>query len=150
MMISACQIFVDRLKQGEEEPIDWTLSSAFLDVHEEALSFTPEVKVRGKAYLADTFLIVHVDIEATALIPCAICNEIVEKPIRLDEFYHAEPLAEIKEKIYDFTEKLRDAILLEVPQFTECNNGNCASRKELEKFFHKESNHMPFADLQGD
>jgi uncharacterized metal-binding protein YceD (DUF177 family) len=140
-----CQIFIDRLTEGREELIDWSLPSTFLDIHEESLSFAPEVSVQGKAYLADNFLIIQVNIEATALLPCVICNKIVEKTIALEGFYHAEPIT--KERIFDFTEKLRDAILLEVPQFYECNNGNCSERQELEKFMKRESTRLPFADL---
>lgn len=146
-MLTECQIFVDRLTEGQEETINWDLSSTFLDVHEKDLSFSEEVKVKGKAYLADTFLIIQVDIEAVSLIPCIVCNEVKEYPVVIEHFYHAEPLAEMKGKIFNFTEKLRDAILLEVPQFYECNNGNCGERKELEKFLRKESSPSPFADL---
>jgi hypothetical protein len=146
-MLSECEIFVDRLSEGGEELIEWTLSSTFLDIHEHQLSFTPEVLVNGRAYLADTFLIIQVDIQAIALIPCIVCNEIKNQPIAVDELYHAEPLDDIKGKIFNFTEKLRDAILLEVPQFYECNNGNCGERKELEKFLKKDPLSSPFADL---
>jgi hypothetical protein len=139
------QIFIDRLANGQEETIAWKLPATLLNVQEDVLFFPTEITVEGRAYLAEEFLIIQVDISTTAMVPCTVCNKMVEKQIVIDEFYHAEPLS--KEKIFDFTEKLRDAILLEVPPFYECNNGNCSERKELEKFLRKEPIRSPFADL---
>lgn len=140
-----CQIFIDRLMNGEEQEIDWDLPSTLLDIKDDKVCFTPEVSVKGRAYLAEDFLIIQVNISAIAILPCIVCNNNVEKPIVIEGFYHAEPVT--KERIFDFTEKLRDAILLEVPQFFECNNGNCSERKEIEKFLKKEQTRSPFADL---
>ena len=49
---------------------------------------------------------------------------------------------------------LRDEILLEVPQFAECGNGQCPSRIEIQKYLKQtdddqedDEGHHPFAQL---
>jgi cytochrome oxidase Cu insertion factor (SCO1/SenC/PrrC family) len=74
--------------------------------------------------------------------------------IEIDNFYHSEPLSEIKGAIYNFKDLLRETILLEVPSFAECE-GNCPRRQEVSKYLKEpsddqqdsEDGYQPFADL---
>lgn len=150
-MLQECQIYIDRLKEGKELQIEETVSSKFLEVDDDSLSFRDDVKIRGKVYLTDEYLILQLSITTKALLPCIICNEMKETPVEIDEFYHGELITQIKDKIFNFTEKVRDAILLEVPLYYECNSGNCPKRDEIKSYFKKENsaNPIPFSDDLG-
>jgi hypothetical protein len=154
-MTSKLKIYIDRLKDGHEEKIDETLSSDVLDVREEELAFSGQLSVSGKAYLADDHLILNLKIKSLALIPCAICNQTVEVPIVLDSFYLPKPMDELLSTIFDFTNEIREAVLLHVPAFTECSNGKCPERETIKNFLKKPDvkskiepkANYPFADL---
>lgn len=138
-MEDAFKIFVEQLREGHVEKIDEEFSPDFLDIHEENLVFGEPVIVKGKAYLAEENLILHLEIDTYAKLPCTICNESVSLPISLHNFYHSEPLKEIKGAVFNMKTILREGILLETPKFAECHEGNCPKRKELEKYFKKTS-----------
>lgn len=145
------KIYVERLRDGKQVQISEKFSPEFLDVNDEDLTFKKPVNVDGEAYIAGDSLILHLKIGTKGIVPCTICNKPVEVEIDLDDFYHAEPMSELKSGIFDFRDVLREAILLEVPAFTECK-GNCPSRKELKKYLKKsekssEEGYHPFADL---
>ena len=89
-------IYVDRLRMGQQHEIDEVLPPDFLDVHDQNLSYNDDVTVEGEAYLAEDTLVVHFTTETTACLPCSICNEPVTVPIRLENCYHTENLADIK------------------------------------------------------
>lgn len=150
------RIFVEQLREGHTEEIDETFPPAFLDVHEKELVFTEPVTVKGEVYLAEDTLVLHLDIEAVAEVPCSVCNKPVEVPISIEGFYHAVPVNEIKGAVYDFSEVLRETILLEVPHLAECREGKCPQRKTIGKYLKKEKSpgsdddgegYRPFADL---
>jgi uncharacterized metal-binding protein YceD (DUF177 family) len=153
MRVDAFNIYTEQLRDGQHEQIDEKFPSNFLDVHEETLSFKDPVRVRGEVYLAADDLILHFTISTNGIIPCTICNEPVNVEIKLQNFYHAEPLTEIKSGVYNFRELIREAILLETPAFAECNQGNCRMRKEYKKYLKdpqpnaEEEGYHPFADL---
>lgn len=155
-MNEAFKIYVDQLRDGHSEKIFEKLPPDFLDVKEEDLSFIDPVDVKGEAYLAENDLVLHLDIHTMATIPCAICNAEVKVPINLNNFYHTLPSADIKSRVYNFQEMLRENILLMTPLFAECHNGQCPERKELKKFFRDNENpdknsedegYHPFAHL---
>lgn len=154
-MNEAFKIYIDQLKDGHSEQIAETFSSKFLDVQEDDLSFVDPVNVKGEAYLADNDLVLHLDINTLATIPCAICNSEVKVPVQLNGFYHTVPEDELKSGIYNFKEMLRENILLSTPLFAECNNGKCPERTELKKFFRDtdspnnsgEDGYRPFSHL---
>lgn len=133
----AFNIYIERLRGGNTDEINEHFSSDFLDVTDEDLKFTDEVSVEGEAYLAEDELILHFEIAAQGLIPCTICNEPVKVEINLHNFYHAIPIAEIKNGVYNFKDTVREAILLETPPFAECDNGNCRARTEIQKYMAK-------------
>ncbi|MBS4168017.1 hypothetical protein [Parachlamydia sp. AcF125] len=151
------KVYVDRLKTEDKVDIHETVSSDFLDIHEEALSFKKTVVVGGEAYLAGDELILHLQAEAEAHIPCAICNEDVSVEVHLENFYHAEPLAKIKSGVFDYQELLRESILLETPEFVECE-GNCPKRETFKKYLKTKDpsagdgedpdGYQPFSDLE--
>lgn len=149
------KIFVEQLRGGHERKFNEKLSPDFLDINEEDLAFNKDIELEGVAYLADDELILHWDIRAEALVACTICNDKVPVEIHIQNFYHSEPLSEIKTGIYNFKDLLRDTILLEVPHFAECNGGKCSKRKDIAKYLKNRSEeesdqdegYQPFADL---
>jgi uncharacterized metal-binding protein YceD (DUF177 family) len=158
----AFKIYVEQLRDGHVEKLHETFAPNFLDIHEEELHFNENVTIEGEAYLADENLILHLQIATQAIIPCSICNGPVETKILLPNFYHMEPLADVKSGIFDFSNILREAILLEVPGFAECHNGNCPERKQVAKYLKEpakkaaggdkniEDGYQPFADIDFD
>lgn len=152
-MDDAFKVYVDQLRDGQERLFNEVLSPDFLGVKESDLAFDKPVKLKGSAYLAERELVLHWDIDTTAIVPCSICNEPVIIPIHVSNFYYAVPLTEIKSGIYNFKELLRETIILEVPAFAECNGGSCPRRKEITKYLKDASNqtddegYQPFADL---
>jgi uncharacterized metal-binding protein YceD (DUF177 family) len=148
------KIFVDQLKDGHEKIIHEDMSPAFIDIQEKDLSFEKNVELDGLAYTADEELVLNWTIRTQATITCSICNEPVPINIEIDNFYHSEPLSEIKGAIYNFKDLLRETILLEVPSFAECE-GNCPRRQEVSKYLKEpsddqqdsEDGYQPFADL---
>ncbi|MFI5344331.1 MAG: YceD family protein [Chlamydiales bacterium] len=149
------KIYVEQLREGHENRIDEVFSPDFLEINEPDLAFLKPVKLQGVAYIAEKELILNWNIWTEALVPCAICNEKVPVEIEIDNFYYSEPLDAIKSGIFNFKSLLRETILLEVPLFTECNQGNCPSRKEVAQYLRKPSEeesdegegYHPFADL---
>ncbi len=146
-MKSFLKIYIDRLGDGQTEKIDETLSPEIMDVHEKDLQFKHPVQLSGKAYLAEDHLIIQLKIKTEAEIPCLICNERIQKKIVISSFYHTEEVANIKGHIYDYTDPMREAVLLEVPSFVECM-GNCPKRAELKNYLDKGETQFPFADLK--
>ena len=145
------KVYLDRLHGGRVEVIKQELPSDFLEVDEPDLKFCGIISIKGKAYLADEHLVVQLEIKVEVVIPCAICNKQVHKKLKVPQFYHTEELSGIKGKVYNYTDPLREGILLETPSFAECENG-CLKRKELEKYEpskEKDDNvQFPFTDLK--
>ncbi len=148
------KVYIEQLRDGREESISEQFDPSFLEIDEPSLSFKKPVELEGLAYLADQELVFRWDIKTEAIIPCSICNEPVFIAIDLHHFYHSEPLKEIKSGVYNFKELLRETILLEIPSFAECCDGNCSKRKDYQKYFkpspdssdHQEG-YRPFANL---
>jgi uncharacterized metal-binding protein YceD (DUF177 family) len=149
------KIYIEQLHDGREEKIHEKLDPGFLKIDEPDLSFEKPIELDGVVYLAEQELIIHWNIKTEAIVPCSICNEGVQVPIRIENFYYSEPVAEIKSGIYNFKDLLRETILLEAPPFAECNGGHCPKRKEYRKYLKEPSNqpsdqeegYHPFADL---
>ncbi len=151
-MEDAFCIYVDRLRTGKEEKIEEVFPPDFFEVNGPELSFEKNVLVKGKAYLATDTLILDLNIETEASLPCSICNQKTSVPIVLRHVIHAVPLEEIPSKVYSYRPFLRETILLETPPLIECHEGNCPQRKEITKYMHqtkegKEELYHPFADF---
>ncbi len=149
------KVYIDRLKGGTTQKIAETLPPDFLDIKEEELIFKDPVRVRGEVYLADDYLVIQLNVETTAQLPCAICNEIISFPVVIKNANITLPLSEINSAIIDLSEKIRETILLQIPLFTECNNGKCPERENIKKFLKTEEKpsdpedvtHFPFSNL---
>lgn len=148
-------LYVDRLQEGRREQISFVVDCDFLDVDDEELSYKGEVTVTGEAYLAGEELVLTLNVDALALIPCAICNTLIEHAIVIRHFYHLVPMSEIKSSVYSFEEALREAIILESPRYMECS-GSCPQRNELARYFKPnkkkeegegDATQFPFANL---
>lgn len=155
-MDDSLKIYVDHLKQGKIEKIDVSISPNFLDVNEADLTFQSDVSIHGEVYIADDGLVIHLDIKASGVVPCSICNEPVEAPVSIKGFYHVEPLDNIRAGAFYMGDVIRESILLEVPSFAECQEGNCPQRKTLGKYLKKdlsqdvasEDGYHPFSNLE--
>jgi len=146
------KILIDRLKGGQTEKIEEALDPAFLAVDEKELRFPSKVDVKGDVYLTDDHLVIRLKAKTTVSMPCAICNEMIKTELKIEDFYHAHPIEEIPSAIFDYTELLREAILLGIPQYIECNNGNCPERASLAPFLRSQARiekptYFPFADM---
>ncbi len=149
--MSAFKILIDRLKGGSSYKIDLKADPEFLGPDEPELIFDAPVIVKGEAYLTDEHLIIHLKAATQAKMPCAICNQMIEIDLQVDNFYHAEPTSEIKGAIFDFSEALRASLLIELPRTVECNGGKCHERASMAPFIQpKERTHFPFANMDND
>lgn len=151
------KIHVEPLRRGNTEKIHEEFSSDFIDLHEDALDFKDPVFIEGEAYVADHELILCLNVATKATIPCSECNEPVEVPIHLPKLYAAQPLEEIKSGVFSMDALIREAIVIEAPQFVKCGGAECLKHKEIEKYFHRASpeeapddHYRPFEGLKLD
>jgi uncharacterized metal-binding protein YceD (DUF177 family) len=145
------EILIDRLRNGGTEKIDAAFEPTFLGIEEKELLFPQKVKVSGQTYIAEDHLILQLKTATQAKMPCKVCNRMIEIDLELDNFYHTQPLDEIPSGVFDYTEALREAILIELPPYVECNRGNCPERQTLAPYLNakKQENktYFPFADI---
>lgn len=141
------KIYIDRLKDDDTEQIFEILDPESFDLTEEELSFEGKITVSGQVYLAKNHLVLDGKIKATAIMPCCICNQKTEVALHIDDFTHTIEICEVPSAVYDFSEEVRSALLLKIPHFVECNEGNCPQRKEVSKYFKKGDTHSPFSGL---
>lgn len=146
------KIYIDRLHSGDSEQIQIETSPSFIDVVEPELKFLDPVVIEGEAYLAEQDLILNLQISTLCRLPCSICNKEAVHEIAIPKFYFMKSLAEIPSHIFNFSEDVREAILLEVPYVVECSGGRCPERKEVEEFLappkdSEDDGWQPFKDL---
>lgn len=146
------QIEIDRLKGGKVIKIEESFDPSFLKIDEQELQFPHPVTVSGEAYLTDADLILSLKAKTKALLPCAICNKMIEKELKVDQITHAEPISEIPSHIFDFSELLREDLLIELPKYIECNQGKCPERTTVAPYLRSKerkdkTTYFPFADL---
>jgi uncharacterized metal-binding protein YceD (DUF177 family) len=148
MSADCFKIFVDRLAEGNSEKISLTVEPQFMDLAEGELKFSHPVELKGRAYVSDQSLFLHLSAKTTAHLPCSICNQMTQVSLDIPEFVHAESVAEIKGKVYDFSPIVREALLLELPYTAECAEGKCPEREKLKQYFSKSGGeYSPFQDL---
>lgn len=145
-MKSSLKIYIDRLGDGRTEKIEETVPPQIMGVNEKDLQFNHPINLFGKAYLAEDHLIIQLNIQTEIEMPCLICNERTQKKIGIASFYHTEEIAKIQGHIFDYTDPVREGVLLEVPSYVECV-GNCPKRGELKNYLDKGETQFPFADL---
>jgi uncharacterized metal-binding protein YceD (DUF177 family) len=159
-MDDAFKIYIEQLRDGHSERIDEAFDPGFLDIHEKEVAFVDPVRVRGHAYLADDKLVLNLDISTFVELPCVICNDPVKVEIKDRNFYHVEPLEEIRTGIYNFKDLLRETVLIDIPPFAECHQGKCPHRAEIAHYFKpeaaggkendEEEGYTPFANFDWD
>lgn len=140
------KIHVEQLRNGVTEKIQEEFTPEFIDVHEEGLDFQDPVFVEGEAYIADHELILCLTVSTYAYVPCSGCNEPVKVQIQVPKLYAAEPLENVKSGIFSMDALIREAIVLEAPQFVKCGQTTCLKQKELEKYFHHAASKDDAAD----
>ncbi len=144
-------IHIDRLRDGEEEELACVLDPVFLDLKDDPdLSCTKPIDVSGATYIAGDFLIVELSCEVEFSIRCAVCSEMFPYIVTLDHVRFEKPLEEIRGKVFDFQDLLREEILVQIPHFALCGGYSCKNRKQVEKFLAKEKQEdvfRPFQDL---
>lgn len=146
------QIHIDRLGGERVEKIVGPFDPSFLEVNEAELQFPYPVEVKGEAYLSEDHLVLHFDASTRAKMPCSVCNEMIETMVEVKNNYYTQPLSEIKGAVFNFQDTLREALLLELPHYIECQNGNCPERATLTPFLRakqitKDDTYFPFSDL---
>lgn len=148
------KIFVDRLRNGEEEFICETVDPGLLDLSSEEVSFLSPVLIEGTAVLRQKELILQLSIETKATLLCAICNTPVEISLHIPDFIHTEALENIVSRVFEYQFLIREILLLELPMAIECCNGCCPERESLAKYLKKNTSSKeeqaydhPFADL---
>jgi hypothetical protein len=150
--MSSLKISVDSLQIQEKIFIKEDLSPEFLGVSEKDLQMDQPIHVEGQAYLSSDYLVINFSAKTYFQIPCKICNETVSLPLVEENYYDTVSLDDIKNGIYDFSEDLRQALLLKLPHFIECNNGSCPERNNIEKHLKKTSkikddSYLPFENI---
>ncbi|HSX10281.1 MAG TPA: hypothetical protein VLF94_00995 [Chlamydiales bacterium] len=145
-------ILIDRLKGGHSQKIEEALDPSFLGADEPDLRFTTKVTVKGEAYLTDAHLIVHLKARTVVSMPCSVCNQMIDTELKVENFYHTEPIEEIQGAKFNYSEALREAVLIELPRTVECNKGNCPERATITPYLRSEkrtdkTTYFPFADM---
>ena len=77
------QILVDRLKGGQIEKIAESFDPSFLGIQEVELRFDAPVVVKGEAYLSEDELILHLKASTEAVMPCAVCNQMIKVELKI-------------------------------------------------------------------
>ncbi len=136
------KITIDRLVNGKVEIIDEELSPLLLETKDNLLRFEDPIKVSGKAYLAEEFLVLNLNITTVYKAPCKICSEDLSKVFEKKGLYFTEELSAIPNRVYDVSVQIRDTIFLEIPNFHECEGG-CSMREELKKYLKERHDGSP-------
>ncbi len=153
----ALKIYVEQLRGGKTQQLSEAISPEFLGVQEPELAFHSPVVIEGEAYLAQDDLVIQVDLQTQAQIPCRVCNELFQYDISIQKLMHIEPITDLKRGYFDISEVLREAILLEIPVIAECHDGHCPARKDMEGYLKQsveeeevEEGYHPFEGLSLD
>lgn len=146
-------IYTEQLRDGHKESIRLDLDPSFLDVHEKELVFNTPVHIEGEVYATATHLVFHLTVSAQAQLTCSVCNGPLAFALKIENLYHTISLNELKSAVFDYSPLIREEILLQIPPFAECNNGQCPERASLSSFLKNEETkknpptHFPFSNL---
>jgi uncharacterized metal-binding protein YceD (DUF177 family) len=132
-MSECCVLLFDHLKENDT-PIKEEFTPALLALNDKELSFDHPIYVQGSGYLAEDHIVIQLNIKATAYLPCSVCNQPVTIPLALHNAYITKPLSDLSGGKLHFKEDLRELILLEIPLFIECKEGQCPERVHIEKY----------------
>src|SRR5882724_994543 len=89
-------ILIDRLKGGHTQKIEEAFDGSVLGPDEADLRFKGKVIVKGEVYLTDSHLIIHLKAQTQVAMPCSVCNQMIDTELKVDNFYHTEPIEEIR------------------------------------------------------
>ena len=144
-------IFTEQLREGKREAIEHVLPPDFLAIQEPELNFTSPIHLKGEAYATDEHLILQLSAHTEVKMPCSICNEMTFVSLKTEEIYHTILFIDLKSTIFDFTDLIREELVILIPHFVECQQGKCPDRNQISKFMKNKAvspqNHFPFADL---
>jgi uncharacterized metal-binding protein YceD (DUF177 family) len=146
-VIDQLAIYTDRLHGGATLKLAANFAPNELSVDDADVKILRPIDVHGQAYLADSHVIVQLDIATTVSKPCRVCNEDVAMDLDLKEVYWMLPIDEIQGTKIDGVEIVRELLLSEIPPFFECGGGSCPRRPEMERFIHHRADYQPFKDL---
>ena len=138
-------VSIDRVRSEDSTKIEESFSPEFLAIAEQDLLFTAPVVVEVELSLGGDFLLIAGNITTEAQCRCKICNELFPIPLSID--FHWTTEEDLSQEL-DLLPILREHILLEIPPFAECQDGNCPERKIVQNYFAKpEAPSSPFSDL---
>ena len=141
------KIHIERLSDGKVQKIDEVFDPSFLGPNEAELKFSSKVHVLGEAYVTDAHLILHLKAKTHMEMPCAICNQMIQVELKVNDFYFTQPVQEIPSSLFNYGDVLREALLIELPKTVECKE-NCPERTSIQAFLRgSEHPHYPFHDL---
>jgi len=150
-MKTPLKIHTEHFRDGNREEFQYVLPADFLDFREEVISFHSPIHLQGEVYATDEHLILQLEAHTEIEMPCSVCNEKTFVTLKTEEIYHTIPFDEMEATIFDFTDIVREEIVILIPQFIECNQGKCPTRTDIAKFMKSKAvntqNHFPFADL---
>jgi uncharacterized metal-binding protein YceD (DUF177 family) len=132
-MAEIFDIQTNHLLRGETQEISGAIDPDFLSVADGGILFGEKVTLKGKAYVVDGNLLIHIDVTTSYQAHCRVCNELCTFPLELQGLYLTEELANISSRGYNFKEALREAILIEIPVYAECE-GNCPNRDYIKDY----------------
>ncbi len=127
-------INTDRVGKSGPIKINFETDTGFLEVNESRLTFADSVKIEGEAYVVEGELILNLKASCSVQMPCVVCNQPASRPVEIKNFYHAENVKQIRGAQFNFSQILREEILLEVPHFIECNLGSCPERAFIKSY----------------
>lgn len=130
-------IYVDRLKEGKEELLNGIVPPDFLEIEESELKFREAVEFEGKATFSQGALILNLEVKTRFEMPCAICNDFASHPLHLPCIGIFAEAEDYKSGLFFFDTPLREAILLEIPQFCRCGGERCKREEEVFQFAKK-------------
>lgn len=151
MTIDGFKIYIDRLREGKEETLSESFAPDFLDVKEHDLRFSLPLQIEGKAQVVDNELILRLQVKLSFEKTCARCNQWGKIDLEISDLIIDESCSEIKHGVFDFSDRLREEILLNVPDYWRCSEANCLNLQGLENYLAKDDKKKfeenPFANL---
>jgi len=139
---------IHTLSENHPIIINKSFDPSFIDLDEKEIKFEDPIEIKGKIYLASDDIIINVSSRTYVKLPCSICNEPIKYLLVNKNYMHNQPLKTLNDSIYDYTEIIRQAVILELPAKVECNN-NCSERENIAPFLKKKNNTI-FEKLLGD
>lgn len=150
-MTDTFKIFLDRLTEGNEQDLDDVIPSDLIFANEHELKFGKDTTIKGKAYLASDHLVIDIYAKVEVKMPCIICSKWVPFVLEMEKQTHTIPIEDVKNKIYNYQDLIKESILLQIPQTIECAS-SCPERPSIAQFLVKEekdlSKHFPFSGLE--